>query len=291
MKVSVKAYAKLNLTLDITGKREDGYHLLKTVMQSVSLYDTVTVRERSDGQISLSVTGEEAPEDSTNTAWKAAERFFEYTGVANPGIGIKIDKNIPVGSGLAGGSADAAGVIIALDRIFGTRLDEDELCDIAEKVGADVPFCVTGGTALARGTGSILSFLPDLADCRIVIARGSAGMSTKEAYALFDAYEGELVMPDSDKMCEDICGGDIEEVADGLCNVFEQALGLEEPARLISILRENGALGAALTGSGSAVFGIFEDEENAQEAADALEKECEYVFVKKPAHRGVKVLD
>ena len=171
MKLTVNAPAKINLTLDIIGRRNDGYHLVKMLMQSVDVCDTVTVWDDADSPIQVFCNREEIPVSEANTAYRAAQAFFEAAKIENPCIGIKIKKRIPMAAGLAGGSADAAAVIVALDRMFETRLSEAELTDIGERVGADVPFCIFGGTMLAEGIGTILTPLPDLPDCYIVLSK------------------------------------------------------------------------------------------------------------------------
>lgn len=289
MKLTLKANAKLNLTLDVVGKKDDGYHLLETVMQSVSLCDTVTIRDDKSGCITVSTSDPEIADDESNLAYRAAAAFFEATKIENPGIDIKIKKRIPCEAGLAGGSADAAAVLIALNKIFSAELSVDELCDIGEKLGADIPFCIVGGTVLARGMGNILSPIPTLEDCFFVIAKPESSVSTAKAYALVDSYKGEFIRPDSIALSEHICGGDIKAVARGCINVFEQALALEESAKIKQIMLEEGALGACLTGSGSAVFAIFEDEDAAKDCAEKLERDYDDVFLVEPVSFGCEI--
>lgn len=187
MNVTVEAPAKINLTLDVVGRRDDGYHLVETVMQAVDLCDRVTVR-RTDkpGAVSLVCGDARVPDGPDNTAVRAAAAFFEACGLPNPGVEIGLRKRIPLQAGLAGGSADAAGTLVALDRLMDTRMTAAELCAVAETVGADVPFCVLGAAAYAEGTGTILTPLPSLPDCVVVIAKPLDGVSTAEAYRLVD---------------------------------------------------------------------------------------------------------
>lgn len=286
MKATVRAHAKLNLTLDIVGKRDDDYHLLESVMQSVSLHDVVTVKTTDSGDIEVDTSDDRIADDHSNIAYRAACAFFDATGIRNPGLDIRIKKRIPIGAGMAGGSADGAAVLIALNDLFDTELSEDALCDIAEQVGADVPFCVTGGTMLARGTGNILDPLPDLDDCYFVIAKPELSVSTAEAYRAVDLCADRLQHPDSEAASEDICAQDLKALARHLGNAFERALKLEDTERLRKALLAGGALGACMTGSGSAVFGIFEDRDDANRCADDLEDSCECVFVAQPVSRG-----
>lgn len=291
MKVSVRAYAKLNLSLDITGKRDDGYHIVEMLMQSVSLHDTVTVWDCRDGGIEVNTSGGEVADDETNIAYKAAQAFFAETGISNPGVCIKIKKRIPLKAGMAGGSADAAAVLVALNRIFSAGLDESRLCDIGELIGADVPFCITGGTSMARGIGNILSPLPPLPECYIVAAKPDEGVSTAEAYAAVDGFKGQLIRPDAVRMSEDICAGDLRAVAAGLCNVFEQAIDLPSCAAIKKTMLESGALGAVLTGSGSAVFALFEEKDDAEACRQALEESFDEVFLMRPNSCGCEIID
>ncbi len=289
MKVTVRAYAKINLTLDIVGKREDDYHLLESVMQSVSLHDTVTVSTDNSGEISVSTTNDTIADDKTNIAYRAAEAFFAHTGIENPGVDIRIKKRIPTGAGMAGGSADGAAVIIALNEIHSAGLSEEQLCDIGETVGADIPFCLTGGTMMVRGIGNILSPLPDLAECFIVVAKPEDSVSTGAAYKAVDEYTDRLVHPMTEDACGDICAEDIKTLSSRLCNVFEQALELPGSLAIRDSMLENGALGACMTGSGSAVFGLFEDEDDAKKCCDILKKTYDDVFLTEPVSRGCEI--
>lgn len=291
MKVTVRAHAKINLTLDIVGKREDDYHLLESVMQSVSLHDTVTVSTDRSGAITVSTSNDSIADDKTNIAYRAAEAFFDYTKIENPGIDIRIKKRIPTEAGLAGGSADGAAVIVALNKIFSADLTADQLYTIGERVGADVPFCITGGTMMIRGIGNILSPLPDLAECYIVIAKPTDSVSTGDAYKAVDNYAGELVHPQTEEICEDICAEDIKAVASRLCNVFEQALAVEGSLKIRDTMLENDALGACMTGSGSAVFGIFDDEDAAQDCCELLKKSYDDAYLSHPVSCGCEIVD
>jgi len=287
MKATVRANAKINLSLDIVGKRDDDYHLLESVMQSVSLSDVVTVKLGGDeGEITVATGSECIADDHTNTAYRAAKEFFEYTQIANPGVNIRIKKAIPVGAGLAGGSADAAAVIIALDDMLNTRLETEQLCDIAEKVGADVPFCVTGGTMLARGTGNILSPLPDLPHCHILICKPEISVSTAAAYRTIDEQGLACSAECSEDISEAVCGSDLAAVSKHLRNIFEKAMDIPEVAQIKETMIRAGALGACMTGSGSAVFGIFDDEDKAEDCASELRKEYDDVFLTEPESNG-----
>lgn len=290
MKTNVKAFAKINLILDITGKRDDGYHLLRTVMQSIDLFDSISINVDSDfeGAIELSCTDGDLPTDSGNIAWKAAEAFFSFTGVKNPGTKIKIKKRIPTKAGLAGGSADAAAVILALNALCETRLSEDELIEIASQVGSDVPFCLEGGTMLAEGTGTILSPLPNIPECYILIAKPQKGVSTKEAYNEFDKMS-DLQHPDVDRMVEAICSHELEAIAYNAKNIFEQIESIKENTDEIKeVMKEYGAIGCCMTGSGSAVFGIFDNRSDCDRCSNKLDDFTE-TFICEPNECGCEL--
>ena len=190
MKVNVDAPAKINLFLDIRGKRSDGYHIVSMVMQSISLCDEITVSRTDDGDIKIVCSDENIPLDETNTVYKAVELFFKETEKENKGIEIKIKKNIPTEAGLGGGSTDAAAVLHALNKLYDTELSRKELAEIGAEIGADVPFCVYGGTMSASGIGTILSPLPDLPECYLVIVKPNIGVCTEQAVILAPSVIG-----------------------------------------------------------------------------------------------------
>ena len=285
MRVTVQAPAKLNLTLDIMGRRNDGYHLVKMVLQSINLFDTVAVSDTGDGKISLSCNEDFVPLDETNTAYRAAREFFKETGLTNPGLRIKIKKRIPAQAGLAGGSADGAAVLVALNQMMDTGLSKQELCDIGAKVGADVPFCVLGGTMAASGIGTILTPLPDLPECFFVVVKPPVSVSTKEAYALTDRRE-TFSQPRTNLAAEAICNADLKALAREMYNEFEKVLKLSEIMEIKELLTGNGALGACMSGSGSAVFGLFDDEGAARGCAKILEASFDEVFICEPVFEG-----
>lgn len=286
MRLTVSASAKINLFLDITGKRSDGYHLINTVMQSVSLYDDVTVSVGGEGsKIDIECTDDDIPCNESNTAYKAAEKFFEYTKLTKREVSIKIKKRIPSQAGLAGGSTDAAAVIIALNELLDTDLTLDKMAEIGEEVGADVPFCIYGGTMSASGIGTILSPLPDMPDCTIVIVKPELKVSTKEAYQKSDESGYELCKS-SDYLVDSICNGSIEGIAKSMYNKFEEVIDKEEIRYIRSKLKKCGAAGACMTGSGSAVFGIFADKSEAEDCAGNLRDEYKDIYIVHPTFEG-----
>ena len=288
MRMTVEAPAKINLFLDITGRRNDGYHLVNMVMQTVSLYDDVTVAvDRNSKGISVSCSDSDIPCDSKNTAYRAAEEFFRYTGTEDAAVNIRIKKRIPSGAGMAGGSADAAAVIYALNQLFETELDSDEMEEIGELIGADVPFCIYGGTMTAGGIGTILSPLPDMPDCHIAAVKPSFRISTPEAYKKSDSlgYENPK---SAEKIISAICNGNVKGIGDHLYNKFEAVVEEDEIDSIKKVMMDNGAEGALMTGSGSAVFGIFVDRNDAENCCRQLEEKYENVYLLRPVSHGPK---
>lgn len=280
MATSTNAYAKINLTLDITGRREDGYHLLRMVMQSVSLCDRLTLNEGDRG-IRILCGRADVPCDESNTAYKAAAAFFAFSGT-EPHIAIEIEKNIPSQAGLGGGSADAAAVLHALNKMYRTGYSKQTLCEIGVRVGADVPFCVLGGTALAEGIGEKLTALPPLPCCFLVICKPPVGVDTKNAYALADSA-GTAGMH-TDAVLRAVRSGDLHAVSEHLGNDFERVIQLDDVTRIKQLMKSTGALGACMTGSGSAVYGIFEKEAVARACRSTLAQSFSEVFLCEPVN-------
>lgn len=291
--VSVRTPAKINLTLDIIGKRNDGYHFLRSIMQSVSIYDTVTVYiddECDDFAIVCDTSG--IPCDKTNLVYKAAKAFFDYFEADVPkGITIEINKKIPQLAGLAGGSADAAATIVALNKLYEKDLPTTELNKIAEKVGSDVPFCVCGGTMLAEGVGSILSPLPSLPECYIVIAKpDNVDISTSEAYAKYDLFDVPYISL-FDDIIASLAVSKLESICSFLFNALEVAANHSEINTLKQKMTELGAIGVLMTGSGSAVYGIFDKKRTAQKCADELSSNYSFTAVCTPCEHGAEIID
>lgn len=256
----LNACAKLNLYLDITGRRGDGYHLLETVMQSISLSDEVTVVVSAGNGITLSVSREDIPTDSRNTAYRAAELFLEKAG-ASGSVCIDIEKRIPSGAGMGGGSADAAAVLKALNTAFGEPLPETELLGIAAQIGADVPFCLAGGTKLCRGIGEEMSDIT-AAQGAFLVVKPEFGCPTGEAYRKYDENPHE-VHGGLQRFTAGLPGNYAQE----MYNVFQRLYSDKRIEDICARLTALGANGAMLTGSGSAVFGVFDDEADAQRAS------------------------
>lgn len=288
MKVIVKAYAKINLMLDIVSKRKDGYHDLFMIMQSVGIYDTVNVEKTDGKQIRISSNVNDIPLDERNIAYKAADAFFKANSIKDTGITIHIVKRIPHAAGLAGGSADGAAVIAALNQLYGTELSDDELCKIGVKVGADVPFCLTGGTLLSQGIGDVLSNVKPLRKCYIVLAKPAYSVNTGSAYSQFDTC-GKVHTPDKFGMLCAVQSRDLQKICDKMENVFEQFIEVPNRIDIKQTLRENGAMGVCMSGSGPTIFGIFDDEGKAVTARNALKKYTNDLHLCRPVSRGLKI--
>lgn len=277
------APAKLNLTLDILGRRADGYHDLKMVMISVDLGDTLTVRLREDGKILVRVPDTNLPEGEDNLAGRAARVFFNETGAA-PGAEIIIEKCIPAQAGMAGGSADAAAVLRALRTLLRPEMTDRELETMGERIGSDVPYCVRGGTALAEGRGERLTDWPSMPPCQIVVCKPDFGLSTP---ALFGRVRVEKLgtHPDHEALYAALLGKDLRAMAESMGNVFEEVLAPNEAESIGDIkarLLHFGAAGAVMTGSGPTVFGLFEDRVAALRAYDALRTVYSQTFLTRP---------
>ena len=274
-KISIQGYAKINLFLDVLSKYKNGYHEVNTVMQTVSLCDTVLITEKESG-ITVLCDSAGVPCDEKNLAYRAAELFYDKTGMPR-GVLIEIEKKIPVAAGLAGGSADAAATILGLNELYGFPLSKSELLSLGAVLGADVPFCMMCGTAFADGRGDNLNSLSDLVDCYIVVAKEGEGVSTPWAYGELDRiyrdFEyGEKNGNSARALIAALDRGDIDGVCKNTKNIFEDAVIPYRPSvkALKSTLIEGGALAAMMSGSGTAVFGIFNDKSRAELCAEGL---------------------
>ena len=281
-----KAYGKLNLSLDVTGRREDGYHDLAMLMQTVTVCDELSLRFRDDGRVRASSNLRFIPEDERNLAVRAALRFLEAVGEQGQGLQIDMRKQIPVGAGMGGGSADAAAVLRALNRIYGMPFDRRQLEELAQQIGSDVAFCVAGGTALAEGRGEKLTDLPDLRSGSFVICKPSFSISTPELYKKLDSAPVRI-HPDTQGLLRAVREGDLRALCRRMYNVFEEIddRRLRTVAQIKGRLLDHRALGAMMTGTGSAVFGVFEQEEDARRASEALRQDYPFCCMAKPAPR------
>ena len=279
------AYAKVNLALDILGARPDGYHEMRMVMQSISLYDVVTAEESCEG-FSLYMEGFTVPEGKKTLEQRAAEAFFAYLGREMPGLAVTVEKRTPAYAGLGGGSADVAALLRILRDRYCPEMPAETLERIGLEVGSDMPFCIHGGTALAEGRGEILTDLKPLPECWLVLCKPDFGIPTPTLFAKVDSTELRR-RPDIDGMKEALEAGDLKGVAARLGNVFEEVLP-EAYGEVFAIKRrllELGALNAAMSGSGPTVFGIFRREAEARAAADELKRSYEQTYLARPVRR------
>ncbi len=287
--MKVKSAAKINLMLDILKRLDNGYHSLFMIMQSVDLYDIVSVDKNNAGEIIIKCDNEGVPCNEKNIAYKCAKAFFDYCSIENRGVTIEIEKNIPMAAGVAGGSADGAAVLYCLNKIYEAILSHKELCAIGNKVGADIPFSLTGGTAVTLGTGNVIAPVTDLPECFIVLAKPDQDVSTPEAYAEFDALTRVRHL-DRVSMIEAVANGDYERITSLCGNVFEQAVEVPKRPHIKGIMRKCGADACCMSGSGPTVFGLFSDENKARECVEKLSKKYEQVYLCKPAKCGVTEL-
>ena len=277
------AFAKVNLTLDVLGKRKDGYHDLQSVMQAISIRDDVEIDVDTNQPWTLNCSMEGIPEDETNLAWKAAEVFYAATGRTTTGLAIRITKRIPMQAGLGGGSADAAAVLRALNQHYGNPLSILALAEIGAQVGSDVPFCVLCGTAMVEGRGEKLRKLPDLPDCFFVVCKPDFSSSTPELYQKLDSSV-IAHRPNNQAMESALLAGDLQKIADNIWNVFDPVVTKDhlELNYIKSIFNSYGAVAYQMTGSGSAVFGIVTEFEHAAVICNMLKDNYPQVYIAKP---------
>lgn len=278
-----KAYAKLNLTLDVLGKRSDGYHDLKSVMQTISLYDTVELDIGTGEPWKLICGRADIPCDERNLAWKAAKLYCDAVNKDPDGITIRIEKIIPSGAGMGGGSADAAAVLRMLNRYDGNLLTVEELADLGAKIGSDIPFCVWGGTVMCEGRGEIMRRLPDCPKCVILGCKPEFSVSTPVLFRKIDSVE-IMKHPDNDAMERALEAGDIGAIAREIYNVFDPVVSEDHPeiSHIKNICNSHGALASQMTGSGSVVFAVMPDAASAQQAAEVLKQTYSQVFLAEP---------
>lgn len=280
-----EAPAKVNLALDVLGKREDGYHDMRMVMQTVSLCDVVAVRERAEG-FSLQMEGFTPPAGKKTLEQRAAEAFFAFIKRPMPGLEVSIEKRTPAYAGMGGGSADVAALLRILWETYAPALSGEDLERIGFEVGSDMPFCVRGGTVLAEGRGEILTDLRPLPECVFVICKPDFGIPTPELFAVVDSVE-ITDRPDISGMMKALDAGDLDGVAVRLSNVFEAALPPQyhEVFSIKEKLKELGALNALMSGSGPSVFGIFREVEEAERAAECLKRTYEQTYLALPVKK------
>jgi 4-diphosphocytidyl-2-C-methyl-D-erythritol kinase len=282
----VAAFAKINLSLDVVRKREDGYHDLKMVMQSIDLHDDIHLSVTNSKKIEISTNLTFLPNNDSNIAYRAALVFYEKTGIELTGLKITIKKRIPVGAGLGGGSADGAAVLWGLCKLYELEIDTEMLQQWGLLIGADVPFCILGGTALAEGVGEILCSLTPLSDCHILLVKPRFSISTASVFSKLDV-KSLRNHPDTEGLIDAIRKRDLRAIAIRLYNVLETVTGKEN--RVISHIKNKmidfGAMGAAMSGSGPTVFSVFEDENKALQAYTHFKDRFDETFLCRPLSR------
>ena len=279
--MKIKAYGKVNISLDVVGKREDGYHLLSMIMQNIDLYDEIEVEKQECGII-LECNKSYVPVDNRNLAYKAAEIFKERYDIVD-GVKINIEKNIPVSAGLAGGSTDAAAVLKVMNKLFNVNATEEELMELGLKLGADIPYCIHGGTALCEGIGEIITPIKPFRDKIVVLVKPAFGVSTKEVYKNFN-LEKVKQHPKTAEIINAIENDDLNFVASNMKNLLENVT-LRKHKILIKIKEEMNACGAInsmMSGSGPTVFAFFDDMLKAQRCFEKMKKKYSDVFITRP---------
>ena len=274
----IKAYAKINLSLDVVGKRSDGYHLLEMIMQTIDLYDEITV-EKIEKDIKIRCNKSYVPTDERNLAYKAAKMFLEKYKIKS-GVEIFIKKNIPVSAGLAGGSTDAAGVLKLMNRLFEINASDEELMEMGLPLGADVPYCIKGGTCLCEGVGEVITELPRFKDKIVVLVKPPFGVSTKGVYQEFN-IERSKIHPDTNKLINAIKSNDLKYVSKNMKNLLENVT-LKKHKVLISIkeeMRYYGAIGTMMSGSGPTIFALFDDMQKAQKTFEKMKEKYKDVYI------------
>ncbi|MCF0131497.1 MAG: 4-(cytidine 5'-diphospho)-2-C-methyl-D-erythritol kinase [Pseudobutyrivibrio sp.] len=280
--INLKALAKINLGLDVTGIREDGYHEVSMIMQTINLYDRITVKIAKADGIFIETNVKYIPVGPKNLCYKAAQLLMEEFNITQ-GVKIKIDKHIPVAAGMAGGSTDAAAVLYAINKLFDLGLNKKQLMERGVKIGADVPYCLMRGTALAEGIGEKLSPIHPMMKCFVLIAKPPVDVSTKQVYTDLDAKFDKVKHPDIPALIKDIESQDLKSLCLHMGNVLEEVTIPLHPeiARIKNIMMENGAAGSMMSGSGPTVFGLFESETTAYDAKAKLTESglCRNIYV------------
>ena len=288
--IKLKSRAKINLSIDVLGKREDGYHLVEMIMQTIDLYDLIEINERQDNNILIKSTSDDIPLDSDNLVYKAAE-LIRQTFNIDKGLDIYIQKNIPVAAGMAGGSSNAAAVLVGLNKLWNLNLSEERLEEIGLKLGADVPFCIKGGAVLAEGIGEKLTPIKGLnEDVSILICKPDLFVSTKEVYECLDSKQIDK-RPDNQFLIQCLKNNETKKLAENMFNVLEEVTVDKHPViqQIKDIMMKNKALGAMMSGSGPTVFGLYENKADAVKCKSVLEKQFNQTFVIACEKKGVEV--
>lgn len=270
--ITLKALAKINLGLDVVRRREDGYHEVRMIMQTIHLYDKLDIRKTKESGIAITSNLSYVPTNENNLVYKAGKLLMDEFDIQE-GVSVHLQKRIPVAAGMAGGSSDAAAMLYGMNQIFDLGLSRRELMERGVKIGADVPYCLMRGTALAEGIGEKLTSLPPMVKCPVLIAKPAISVSTKFVYENLKLNE-ETIHPDINQLITDIKNKDLHAIAGHMGNVLETVTIPEYPviAKIKEQMMKSGAVNAMMSGSGPTVFGLFEDEETARKAYDDMVK-------------------
>lgn len=268
--ISLKALAKINLGLDVVRRREDGYHEVRMIMQTIQLYDRLDIKRTQEPGIQIQTNLSFLPVNENNLIYKAAKLLMDEFSITD-GVSVKLDKRIPVAAGMAGGSTDAAAMLIGVNRLFSLGLTKRQLMERGVQIGADVPYCIMRGTALAEGIGEALSPLPPMVKCPVLIAKPSISVSTKFVYQNLK-LDDTTIYPDIDRLIDDIKAKNLHDIAAHMGNVLETVTIPNYPVidEIKKHMLSNGAVGAMMSGSGPTVFGLFDDEDTAKKAYKAM---------------------
>ena len=288
--IELKSRAKINLSIDVLGKREDGYHLVEMIMQTIDLYDIIKITENKINEININSNSLDIPLNKNNIVYKAAKVLKDKFNIKN-GLDIFIEKNIPVAAGMAGGSCNAAAVLVGLNKLWNLNLSEKELQEIGLTLGADVPFCISGNAALAQGIGEELTYIKGLSkDTSILVCKPNLFVSTKDVYQGLD-LENIKDRPDNELLIKCLEKGNIKLLSENMVNVLEIVTSKmhNEIADIEKIMLDNNALGSMMSGSGPTVFGLFEKEEDALKAKGELLKKYNQVYVVRSSEKGVEI--
>ena len=269
--IELKALAKINIGLDVTGIRDDGYHEVRMIMQTVNLFDKVCIKKQDNGSVTMSTNLNFLPVNDDNLCIKAAKLLLTEFNI-DTGVHVELTKHIPVAAGMAGGSTDAAAVLFGINKLFNLKLSKQDLMDRGVKIGADVPYCIMRGTALAEGIGEILSPVHPMVKCPVLIAKPGISVSTKAVYEALDSCFDKVKHPDIDVLIKDIETQDLKAICSHMGNVLEDVTIPMHPiiSEIKQNMLDNGAVGAMMSGSGPTVFGFFDDNKTAKAAKEAL---------------------
>lgn len=285
MNLKILAPAKINLGLEIGQKNINGYHEVDMIMQSISLCDEIDLSFCSAQKIEIETDKCIDCPTEKNIAYRAAQEFFKFTKIKNSGIKIKIKKNIPMRAGLAGGSADGAGVIVGLNKMFETNLDIFQMCKIGSEVGSDVPFCIVGGATVAKGIGTELAPINTMPDCAILLVKPGISVSTEEAYHRFDQIK-KVKNHNMNLLESALKTQDLMSMCSNLYNRFEDVINNEEIFKIKETMKKSSALGSLMTGSGSAVYGVFDDMNKAEECLKIFRNMYDFACITRPLNHG-----